>query len=194
MGWTATDNSLPVIMSWGFAAYNVKKTSWWQEWRTCLSTEAEMLIRFSDHTPSHAQPLYAMYASASPLEPRIRCFSDRIWRLTPLHVPRQTGRLQGKPDRSISWLMLHESWSRGMMLEDGRCQARAVLALPDLPCLHSTSMALRGIPIAPGKAHAGEHQSITCPNAGMEEETSKKTQIQKQKQVREIRPSKTTGS
>jgi len=56
------------------------------------------------------------------------------------------------------------------MLANGRCQVRAVLALPDhLPCLHSTNVALRGIPIAPGKAHPGGHQSTTHRSSGIEE-------------------------
>lgn len=96
------------------------------------------------------------------------CFSDQIWRMNPLYIPCQTARLQGKPDHRISWLVVHKSWSRGMTLSNTRCQVRADLALSDLPCLHSTSVALQGIPIASGKARLRVHHSNTHPSYGME--------------------------
>lgn len=128
-----------------------------------------------------------MYAFALLLEPRIMCFSDQTWRLNPLHTPSQTARWQGKPEHSISWLTVHESWGRGMTLANIRCQVD--LALPECPCLRSTRVALRDINTAPGKARPGDHRSTLH---GMEKQPSKKTQMQKQKRASKIRSSKTT--
>lgn len=108
-----------------------------------------MLIPFFEHIPSQAQPLHAMYAFALLLEHRIMCFSDQIWRLNPLYIPCQTARLQGKPDYGISWLMVHKSWSRGMMLANVRCQVR--VALPDFPCLAQHQHGSAGHPHRPRK-------------------------------------------